>query len=293
MKHAYLIITHGEFEVLACLIKAIDDVRNDIFIHFDKKISSVPYLETQRAGLFILKNRIDVRWGDISVVKAEYALFHEAYYNEYIYDYYHLLSGVDMPLKSQNEIHNFFSIHSGYEFRGYSQGDILSHLKRKVQRFHLFPRSFRNGKGVCYIVKRILRALVLYFQRLFGITRNQRVVFKKGTQWVSVTHPFVAHLLANQESVFSMYHHTFCCDEIYKQTLCWNSFFRDRVYDLNNEEIGSLRKIGWRGNRLLEWQQKDYEELLNSQALFARKFSGEHIQVVYSLLNHIGTESVG
>lgn len=47
--------------------------------------------------------------GEILVlVKAEYALFHEAYYNEYIYDYYHLLSGADMPLKSQNEIHNFF-----------------------------------------------------------------------------------------------------------------------------------------------------------------------------------------
>ena len=38
MKHAYLIIAHHEFDILNKLIQAIDDERNDIFIHFDKKV---------------------------------------------------------------------------------------------------------------------------------------------------------------------------------------------------------------------------------------------------------------
>lgn len=50
---------------------------------------------------------MDVRWGDISVVDAEFALFDEAY-RRGEYSYYHLLSGVDMPLKTQNYIHRFF-----------------------------------------------------------------------------------------------------------------------------------------------------------------------------------------
>ena len=33
MKHAYLIMAHHEFEVLGKLVQAIDDKRNDIFIH--------------------------------------------------------------------------------------------------------------------------------------------------------------------------------------------------------------------------------------------------------------------
>ena len=37
MKHAYLILAHNEFEVLRKLISALDDPRNDIFIHFDEK----------------------------------------------------------------------------------------------------------------------------------------------------------------------------------------------------------------------------------------------------------------
>lgn len=37
--HAYLIIAHNEFEVLQKLVGALDDPRNDIYIHFDKKVS--------------------------------------------------------------------------------------------------------------------------------------------------------------------------------------------------------------------------------------------------------------
>ena len=35
MKHAYLILAHNEFVILERLIQAIDDERNDIYIHFD------------------------------------------------------------------------------------------------------------------------------------------------------------------------------------------------------------------------------------------------------------------
>ena len=37
MKHAYLIIAHNEFEIQKRLIQALDDERNDIYIHFDTR----------------------------------------------------------------------------------------------------------------------------------------------------------------------------------------------------------------------------------------------------------------
>lgn len=36
-KHAYLIMAHQNFEQLAILLELLDDIRNDIFIHVDKK----------------------------------------------------------------------------------------------------------------------------------------------------------------------------------------------------------------------------------------------------------------
>ena len=61
MKHAYLIIAHNEFWLLQQLIQVLDDSRNDIFIHFDKKLAAYPTLSTQHAGLSIIEQRIDVR----------------------------------------------------------------------------------------------------------------------------------------------------------------------------------------------------------------------------------------
>ena len=37
MRHAYLIIAHNEPEILQMLISALDDARNDIYVHIDKK----------------------------------------------------------------------------------------------------------------------------------------------------------------------------------------------------------------------------------------------------------------
>lgn len=79
MKHAYLIMAHHEFEVLGKLVQAIDDKRNDIFIHFDAKLKSYPVLKAHNANLYILEKRIDIHWGHISQIKAEYALFETAF----------------------------------------------------------------------------------------------------------------------------------------------------------------------------------------------------------------------
>ena len=107
MKHAYLIMAHHEFEVLGKLVQALDDERNDIYIHFDKKEKNYPLLKTKYTNLYILQKRTDIRWGHISQIKAEYALFEAAFMQDR-YDYYHLLSGVHLPLKSQSYIHHFF-----------------------------------------------------------------------------------------------------------------------------------------------------------------------------------------
>lgn len=286
MKHAYLILAHNEFEVLGRLLRAIDDERNDIYIHFDRKIASYPDCRTSHAKLTILTERVDVRWGDISVVKAEYALFEEAY-RQGRYRYYHLLSGVDMPLKSQDDIHRFFEENDGKEFIGYYQGDRTAEIERKVRRWHLFPGSFKEINGVVAVAKKVLRAGFIRLQQMVGYDRNVTIEFRKGTQWVSLTVDCVGYLLQHQDEVEHIYSHTFCADEIFVQTLCWNSSFRDHVYDSGDEERGCLRMIGWKDNQIKEWAEKDFEALMESGALFARKFTSRHIGVVEQILNAI------
>ena len=37
-KHAFLIMAHNEHDILNKLLLLLDDERNDIFIHYDKKM---------------------------------------------------------------------------------------------------------------------------------------------------------------------------------------------------------------------------------------------------------------
>src|SRR5690606_12563834 len=145
MKHAYLIIYHNEYKIAQQLIKAIDDKRNDIYIHVDKKLSELPSFKVNNANIYFINTRIDVKWGDFTVVDAELELYKEVV-KKNDYSYLHLLSGVDMPIKSQDYIHEFFESNNGREFIGYSQYDYTWEVERKVGRVHLFPRDFRpNG----------------------------------------------------------------------------------------------------------------------------------------------------
>ncbi len=40
-KHAYLIMAHDNFEQLKILLDLIDDYRNDIYLHIDKKLKLI------------------------------------------------------------------------------------------------------------------------------------------------------------------------------------------------------------------------------------------------------------
>lgn len=285
MKHAYLILAHHEFEVLKHLINTLDDLRNDIYIHYDKKVHQLPLIATKHANLFVLEDRIDVRWGDVSVVEAEFLLFEQAHRNA-VYSYFHLISGVDMPLHPQNFIHAFFEKHIGKQFIGYSSGDLQAHIARKVQLHHLFPRYFRSDNTISGFIMKVLRFFWLRLQLTTGFKRNIDINFKKGTQWVSLTYDFVTYILGQKESALRTYQNTFCADEIVVQTLCWNSSFRESIFDVKNEAMGSQRMIQWVDNQIIDWSLKDLPNLMASDLLFARKFNSHSIELLNRLANH-------
>ena len=273
-------MAHNEWGLLQKLISCIDDARNDIYVHIDAKVKELPGLHSEQAGLTILENRVDVRWGDLSVVEAEYALFEAAVANG-SYAYYHLLSGADLPLKSQDYIHDFCDANQGKEFIGYTLTEITPEVIRKAQRWHLFPKDFRDRR----LPKRIVRASCLRLQELLGIKRNKDVEFKKGSQWVSVTDDMAKLFLEKKQWVEEVFHHTFCSDEMVFHTLCWHSSLRKNIFDTENDGHGCMRAIGWKNGELVDWSASDYDALKESEALFARKFNSSDMDFVDKIVS--------
>lgn len=287
MKHAFLIIAHHEERILRVLLDMLDDARNDIYLHIDCRAKDMyAALKSHRptnAGFYLLEQRMNVYWGDISQVEVEYRLFEEAF-SHGPYAYYHLLSGVDLPIKNQDTLHHFFDQNHGCEFVGFwNDAAHRRDLERKVSRYYLFTRWIKDHRHPWHELASFSRNIALAVQKATRFHRRKTYDFRKGGNWVSITHDFCAYVLSHREEIFRRFKYTLCPDEIFLQTLLWNSAFRNRIYDAEDARRGSMREIDWQRGSPYTWRKEDLKELLSSECMFARKFSSTDMDIVLAL----------
>lgn len=96
-KHALLIQAHQDISYFIKLAKIQPNV--NFYVHMDAKSDYFLDPETaQLANVFLLKDRITVRWGGFSQIEASLKLFETAFANE-DNAYFHLVSGEDVVLQ--------------------------------------------------------------------------------------------------------------------------------------------------------------------------------------------------
>lgn len=292
VKHAFLIIAHDQFELLKILIKMLDDERNDIFIHIDSKVKDFDFNEFLKLPQFsriYFTDRISVTWGDFSQVKAELILLSKAVENENdenSYSYFHLLSGADLPIKTNDEIHKFFDENAGKEFIHFSSNEPSSSAQSRIRYYHIF----RKKRNLFY---KILAQIALKVQKALGVNRLKKnhLIVQKGTNWFSITHDFANYVVSKRNEIEKIFRYSYCCDEVFLQTMLVNSDFKNSLYmpDCNNDQLACARYIDWdRGNPYI-FRTVDFEDLISSSAMFARKFSMEtDKEIVYKIRDYIG-----
>ena len=303
MKHAYLIITHQYTPILETLVKMIDDERNDIYVHVDKKArdsyaGKITALTNKSEIHFVRKHK--VYWGHVSLVKAEYELF-QAAYNHGGYNRYHLISGSDLPIKSQDTVHDFFDSHPDEEFISFTKDELTERVLYKW----LFPRHFLGfcsnktwaGRKINK-VQAVATRTYIEIQKKLGLKNRAFDCYKKGSEWVSLTPKAVEVLLKNRKRALRAFRFANCPDEHYKHTV---------LYNYNNQQAGqslrfyqypkraevlrahpnaclldSARYIPWEKGSL-SLTNKDYNEIVNSDAMFCRKVVDEELaKMLYS-----------
>lgn len=279
-KHAYCILVHNEPELFCLLIKALDDVRNDIFVHVDRKADITPFLNAQchYGSLYFINQRINCKWGTISLVKAEFSLFAEARKHER-YNYYHLLSGQDFPIKSQDYIHNYVQTHPGENYIGYVDESLTGRMAERAEQYHLLIR--RPGSSLkSAVFSRFRKGFVILQQRLH-IIRHFPFPIKKGAQWVSLSDDFCAYLLDNSDFLLHLFRHTYCPDEMVIHSFFASSPFAGTQHQPGGGEYEQcLREIDWDRGSPYTWQEEDLGFLMSSEKWFARKVSSSHIALI-------------
>ena len=286
-RHAYMIIVHDEFELLYILCSLLDDERNDIYIHVDKKVPVSDYESIKnslsrsiiKSNIIFVEDRINVSWGGYSLIQAELALYKRVLDSGKKYLFCHLISGHDLPIKDINEINEFFEKHKDYEFVSFNnETDWLNKEFGRLMHFRFFQeKRGRKRLGLWTIPE----MCVLSIQKILKIdrTRNSGFDYSYGPNWMSASMDLLRYLLEQENVVERNFKHTKCGDEFWKQTLLVHTKFYERRYIADTGKHFSLgenncmRLVDWDKGGPYTWTIDDIDDIEASNMLFARKFS--------------------
>lgn len=287
MKHIYMIIAHQEFPVLESLIEMLDFPGNDIILHFDKKVEYTIKYHTKYSNLYLVpdKKRVDVRWGDCTQIWSELSLYNEAYRHG-PYDFYHLLSGIDLPIKKQKYIHEFFEEHKGKIFLGLMSNSWRT--QSKIGYYHLFTKNLRSKK-ISARCEQLLHMVITQIQKVLRIKRSitEFPLLVKGANWCSLPQDAVEYILSKESFIRKRFKYTYAADEVYKASILYNSNFRERFYDIEDEYKGCMRLVDFKRGNPYEWQMEDWNEIVASDKLIARKFTTKNMDLINKIKAHV------
>lgn len=292
-RHAYLILAHKNPGQLRKLIELLDHPDNDIFVHVDAKLKDFDPSAwkgvCRHSKLEFLSERIKVNWGGVSIMRAEIALL-KAATSSASYDYCHLLSGMDLPIKSQKEVHDFFEKNKGKEFI-----NLWPFKKSTWSRFRYYT-IFPEGEG--RFRTRIINHIFKGLQMAVGFRINRNVEFKFASQWFSITGGFAKYVVSREDWLEKVFRHTSTCDEIFLPTLIWDSPYRNNIYI--PQPVKSQKEVNESNMRFIDWTRgesirhpwtfraADFELLMGVPHFWARKFDetvdSEIIEMIYSKL---------
>lgn len=286
MKHAYLIMAHNNFEGLMKMLTLIDDYRNDIYIHIDKKVKNVPISRIKesvhKSNLVFVKS-VNVAWGGYSQIEAELTLLKAAIKREYAY--YHLLSGNDLPLLNQDEIHTFFEKNKGVEYMSFFEPtETESMVSERIEQYHFLQDFIGRNKGKIIAALSYVEEFSLKCQRRMRVNRqkNSQVVFYKGETWFSITDNMAKYILQEEAFIRKNFRFGLCIDELFLQTLAMQSPYK------NNVAGESLRYTDWNRGCPYTFTTEDFDVLMDSGRLFARKFDYlNHPEIVEKIVQKI------
>ena len=286
-RHAYLIMAHDNFYILDKFIKLLDREFNDFYLHIDKKVDNFDkeyFLSLPKKSKIYFVDRIDVRWGDISQIKAEMMLYKAAYNNsnDRNYNFYHLVSGVDLPIKSAETIYNFYE-NQNKDFIGYIPIHSASPLRYKY--YNILTKYFKYKNKFIDFTFNCVRYSFVAIQILFGYNRTKNIDIKFGPNWADLKNATVKYLLSNEEYIYKTFSHMRCPDEFYKQTLIFkNQSLYDGIYKDDDAYKQCERLIDWKRGRPYIWRDENFYEIINSDRMFARKFN---VNIDKNIVNRI------
>ncbi|MBS1564096.1 MAG: hypothetical protein JST39_06890 [Bacteroidetes bacterium] len=158
MRIAHLVITYTNPQQTARMIRSMQHPDFDFYIHVDKKLDIAPHLFlAEIPHVYLIRDRVDVIWGGYNTIEAELRSVQEIFDTGREYDYIHLMSGQDYPIKPARQIYDFFEQNRGKEFLEFEHFDHWdADAYTRIQKYHFTNYKFPGRYSIQWLMNRLL-----------------------------------------------------------------------------------------------------------------------------------------
>ncbi len=271
---AILITAYKNYHHLEDLVNFFDDKFN-IYIHIDRK-SSISKDDIQKLSskerVQYVSQTYKINWGGINHLRAILELAEKAV-GDSTNKYFHLITGHDYPIVSIDRLNDFMEKNQDKDFMEYVPLPYPAWPEDGMDRLSRY-NIYDLIDGRTGLNERLIKGFSK-LQRKIGFKRSFSKDFPPlygGSTYWSLKREsleYVFQYMENHPRFLERFKYSFCSEEIFFQTILLNSPMKGNI--INN----NMRFIIWEernGNFPANLDCNDYNDILKSDALFARKF---------------------
>ncbi len=293
-KIAMLMLCHILPNQINDFIDRFDDGHFDIFIHVDKKSDIQASINRRNSVHFVPdEKRVDVRWGQYSMVEATLRLIELATKTDQ-YDYYWLCSGQDFPIKRTDEIYEFLSNKNCNFMTLFSSANNPKNGRSNTERdkrCEIYYPTWLIGRTILQrVLKKLYNIATGGLGHTFKLFRRTPPVGLKlffGSQWWCLTNETIGWILEfilQHNEVCDFFRISLVPDESFFQTLFMNSPY---AADIEPNLVYMDWSEGKNSPKVLT--DADYDLMIKPEKLIARKIDSRRSPDLYKRLLIIGT----
>lgn len=284
---AVLILAHKDVEQVIELTSRLSKSFK-VYIHFDRKtVITDNQKEKLDTDSTVLISKYDVKWGSYSIVKATIDLMKIALQNE-DNTYFHLISGQDWPLKSPQQIYDFFE-NSNQIFMNYWPAISMKKTGEPEiwwtkYYFNYDQINRRTTFGKVYHRLLLLIQTILRVNKLKKYDLNDSYIYA-GQEWVDIPRDALEYAIdyyENHPELEKIFSTSFCSDEMWLQTILCNSEYKERI---NKDIHHYIEMVEKHGSRPAILDEDDYSKIKSGDYWWGRKFERPFSDKLINLLD--------
>jgi len=271
--HVFIILAHKQPKLLKRTISVLANENHYFYVNVDLKTTNFNEFEEEVEGMpNVTFFRKSIYHCGISHLYALLYILNNAYESDQHFDYFHIISGQDYPLRSNEQFDSFFESNNNESYMFF---DDEAYRNRMSKELRIFAQQWHMNKttGVLYKIYNFF-----HMPRLLSIIAPRKPIegYSSGWDWFSWHRDVVEYVLEYFETnpnYIKRYNHTLCPTEHIFHTI-----LEKKSDDLRIEKNNPLRYVSWTPHRDVDTEyrpftltEEDYNFVIESKAFFCRK----------------------